>query len=90
MEKEIINSVDYYKYLGFETWYDNSAGEQVISIEDAREAMIEFAKMHVQQALQDACDFGLVVTYEDDEDGEPIYEIAHDTVFNAYPLSRIK
>lgn len=39
---------------GFQTWFDNEAGEMVISVEDLKQAMHEYAKQ-VSIAQREAC-----------------------------------
>jgi len=51
----------------------------IIKTYEARELMIEFAKMHVQEALRQA-----------DEDLSLRYEYDSDLILNAYPLENIK
>ena len=48
-----------------------------ISIEDAKEAMIEFAKLHVEQALKAASDSTLLYDFQEE-------------IKNSYPLDKIK
>ncbi len=55
----------------------------------------EFAKLHVQAALE-AADYKAQVTVVDYDDGgfnsapEPIYGVCNDSILNAYPLTNIK
>jgi hypothetical protein len=68
-----------------------------IDIEDAKEAIIEFAKLHVQEALKQASEKSLMKDvnedchYEDEEGNFPeIYFIDKDSILNAYGLNNIK
>lgn len=54
-----------------------------VSISDAIEAMIEFAKLHVIEALKEASENVII-------DGHPLeYELDKNSILNAYPLSNI-
>jgi hypothetical protein len=57
-----------------------------ISTEGAKNAMIEFAKYHVEKALKKAAQEAEInfEVYIDD------YEINRDSILNAYPLENIK
>lgn len=57
------------------------------------EAMIEFAKLHVQEALKAADEKAktTVVDYEFElEPPTPIWGVDSDSILNAYPLDKIK
>jgi hypothetical protein len=57
------------------------------------EAMIEFAKLHVQEALKAADEKAktTVVDYEYElETPTPIWGVDSDSILNAYPLDKIK
>jgi hypothetical protein len=57
------------------------------------EAMIEFAKLHVQEALKAADEKAIVtvVDYEFElEPPTPIWGVDSDSILNAYPLDKIK
>jgi hypothetical protein len=57
------------------------------------EAMIEFAKLHVQAALKAADEKAMVtvVDYEFElEPPTPIWGVDSDSILNAYPLDKIK
>ena len=58
-----------------------------ISIEDAKEAMIEFAKLHVTAALKNASENSETkwIKYTDHD-----YEVDKDSILNSYPLKNIK
>jgi hypothetical protein len=52
--------------------------------------MIEFAKMHVQEALKEACcnvDFDMISTTDHSEELAVVNE---NSILNAYPLTNIK
>lgn len=51
-----------------------------IDIEDTREALIEFAKLHVEAALKAAAD----------DYSEGSSDIVHESIINAYPFSNIQ
>jgi hypothetical protein len=50
----------------------------------------EFAKLHVEAALKSAWENAEIKQDIFSESGEPIYEINHLTILNAYPLENIK
>ncbi|MEI6186942.1 MAG: hypothetical protein WCP46_00370 [Alphaproteobacteria bacterium] len=90
---------------GFATWFvahSDTEGEVVINFSDCKEAMIEFAKLHVQAALEAAKDSAklLVINSEEYTDHKDLldeYECGSDTVvisassiINSYPLTNIK
>jgi len=54
-----------------------------ISIEDAKEAMIEFAKLHVEAALKEAAETNYPSTKAN-------FELVNSKILNAYPLKNIK
>ena len=51
--------------------------------------MIEFAKLHVESALKAAWENAEIKQDIFSESGEPIYEINHLSILNAYPLENI-
>jgi len=53
------------------------------------ELMIEFAKLHVEAALKAAWENAEIKQDIFSESGEPIYEINHLSILNAYPLENI-
>ena len=59
-----------------------------------REAMIEFAKMHVQEALKQASENATVTPIDHEEISEgsfrPIWGVDDESILNAYPLENIK
>jgi len=67
-----------------------------VSISDAIEAMIEFAKLHVEAALKEASDNAEAdYTYEGfggEFYDQPIYRyfVKKDSILNSYPLENIK
>jgi D-aminopeptidase len=60
-------------------------GKAQYSEEDVKKAMIEFAKLHVEQALKAASENVIV---HDDAFKEA--EVDKDSILNAYPLTNIK
>ena len=54
-----------------------------ISIEDAKEAMIEFARLHVEAALKEASEL-------EETNGTEGYRIYPESILNSYPLDKIK
>ena len=59
-----------------------------ISIEDAKEAMIEFAKLHVEEALKEASEKADYIT--DGQEHITDIWIDKDSILNSYPLENIK
>jgi hypothetical protein len=61
--------------------------EIYIPFDDAIEAIIEFAKLHVEQALKEASENAEMkwVRFTDHD-----YEIDKDSILNSYPLENIK
>jgi hypothetical protein len=57
-----------------------------IDIEDAKEAIIEFAKLHVEAALKAASKNADTIHIRNTND----YEIDKESILNAYPLTNIK
>ena len=59
-----------------------------------KEAMIEFAKMHVQEALKQASENATVTPIDHEEISEgsfrPIWGVDDESILNAYPLENIK
>ena len=59
-----------------------------------KEAMIEFAKMHVQEALKQASEKASVTPIDHEEISEgsfrPIWGVDDESILNAYPLENIK
>ena len=59
-----------------------------------REAMIEFAKMHVQEALKQASENATVTPIDHEEISEgsfrPIWGVDDESILNAYSLENIK
>ena len=57
-------------------------------------AMIEFAKMHVQEALKQASEKAFVTPIDHEEISEgsfiPIWGVDDESILNAYPLENIK
>ena len=54
---KIVTAEEYISNSGFPTWFtetSDSEGEVVINYEDCKQAMIEFAKLHVKEALKTA------------------------------------
>ena len=50
------------------------------------EAMIEFAKLHVEAALKSAYDNAVVSKFP----GDTNYQVEPDSILNSYPLTNIK
>ena len=67
---------------------------QKIDVEDAQQAIIEFAKLHVQAALKAADEKAIVTPIDHEEIAEgsfrPIWGVDSDSILNSYPLDRIK
>ena len=59
-----------------------------------QELMIEFAKMHVQEALKQASEKAFVTPIDHEEISEgsfmPIWGVDDESILNAYPLENIK
>jgi hypothetical protein len=71
----------------YQTWYDQEAGEMVISIQDCEEAMKEFAKFHVKEALKEASK-----PYNSEFNrGRKVERTKDDinSILNSYPIDKI-
>ena len=60
-----------------------------IDIEDARESIIEFAKLHVESALKEASENATTINKPKFK-GDINYVVDGDSILNAYPLENIK
>lgn len=71
--------------------YDNFGG---LGMYYVKEAMIEFAKMHVQEALKQASEKAFVTPIDHEEISEgsfrPIWGVDDESILNAYSLENIK
>ena len=71
--------------------FDKSGGLEVYYV---KEAMVDFAKMHVQKALQSAYDYHTIEKYKKEEmyDYPDIenFRANKKSILNAYPLDLIK
>jgi hypothetical protein len=67
---------------------------RVVDEDDAIEAMIEFAKMHVTAALKEASEKATVTPIDHEEISEgsfrPIWGVDDDSILNSYSLENIK
>ena len=71
----IPTAVKFQENSNYQSWSDSS--DMVIRVEDARELMIEFAKMHVKE-----CKLQIIEQFS-----IPVYK---DLIINTYPLTNIK
>ena len=85
------------KVITAQEFLDISFGENKAVRSKITKAMIEFAKLHVQEALKQASEKSLMKDvnedchYEDEEGNFPeIYFINKDSILNAYNLNNIK
>ena len=85
------------KVITAQEFLDISFGENKAVRSKITKAMIEFAKLHVQEALKQAIEKSLMKDvnedchYEDEEGNFPeIYFIDKDSILNAYNLNNIK
>jgi hypothetical protein len=62
-------------------------GKAQYTWEDVERAMKEFAKLHVEAALQDASEKSTVIR---DEEFYTISHVNKNSILNAYPLTNIK
>ena len=60
-----------------------------IDIEDARESIIEFAKLHVESALKEVSENATTINKPKFK-GDINYVVDGDSILNAYPLENIK
>ena len=62
--------------------------------DDVKQAMIEFAKLHVETALKEASEQATVTPIDHEEISEgsfrPIWGVDDDSILNSYPLDLIK
>jgi len=67
---------------------------KVVDEEEAIEAMIEFAKLHVEAALKEASENATVTPIDHEEISEgsfrPIWGVDDDSILNSYSLNNIK
>ena len=65
--------------------------EYLVDKEDFEEALIEFAKMHVEAALKEAAEDADLTnqSYNSSQEGSTM-EIDKNTILNSYPLENIK
>jgi hypothetical protein len=72
----------------------NEGGYNGIDEEALYRIMIEFAKLHVQEALKVASEEATVTPIDHEEISEgsfrPIWGVDDDSILNAYPLENIK
>lgn len=61
-----------------------------MSFTTVKEYLKEFAKYHVEKALQRAADLSFVEVVGETSMGMPIYEVDQESILNAYPLTFIK
>ena len=85
------------KVITAQEFLDISFGENKAVRSKITKVMIEFAKLHVQEALKQASEKSLMKDvnedchYEDEEGNFPeIYFIDKDSILNAYNLNNIK
>ena len=68
--------------------------DRIITHDDYIKGMIEFAKMHVQEALKQASEKACVTPIDHEEISEgsfrPIWGVDDESILNAYPLENIK
>ena len=73
------------QHLTISHFYDDITDQMVVPSSQLEQAMVDFAKMHVVQALKEASN---VLTV--DNDGDYINHPTKDSILNAYPLTNIK
>ena len=80
------------KYLQGSETYDKDY--PTISLYDAEQRMIEFAKLHVEAALKEASEKATVTPVDHEEISEgsfrPIWGVDDDSILNSYSLDNIK
>ena len=86
MEKKIIPTANelFEQYHGFEA---DSSSRDIISL------MIEFAKLHVQQALKEASEKALMEedwVWDGEEENHVYTGVDKDSILKSYPLENIK
>ncbi len=72
----------------YQTWFDDEAGDMVISTQDCKEVMIEFVKMHVRKALESASKPLNSPYNKGNKVDREVHDI--DIILNSYPLENIK
>ena len=96
MANKIPTAEEYINNQGFATWatLDSSdTMEVVINYQDCLQAMIEFAKLHVEAALKTASEEAEMKSYPYNgcpECGRDDMDIDKPSILNAYPLTNIK
>ena len=64
------------------------------ALNDVKDCMIEFAKLHVTAALKEASEKATVTPIDHEEISEgsfrPIWGVDDDSILNSYPLNKIK
>jgi hypothetical protein len=89
---EISTAEDFLQYhYQISYFYDAKTGQMVCFASDVQKAMIEFAKLHVKEALRCAGEDARCDWYDHDEiSNEKLYRVEKDTILDAYPLTNIK
>ena len=74
------------QHLTISHFYDDITDQMVVPSSQLEQAMVDFAKMHVEQALKEALEEAPTGSSTD----IPSYEEMKDAILNAYPLDNIK
>lgn len=88
---EFLNS-----HLKISHWYDNYTNQMVCYSDEVEQAMIEYARLHVKEALLQASEKCKMISvsgdnyFGNDEDDYLIDIIDKNSILNAYPLKNIK
>ncbi len=76
-------------HLEISYFYDDKTEKVVCYSDEVEQAMVEFAKLHVTEALKAANEHASIIEY-DSPFGGTNYLISEESVLTAYPLDLIK
>jgi hypothetical protein len=86
MDNKILTAEDFIQeHLEISHFYDDKTNRMVCFSEDVQQVMIEFAKLHVQSALESASENVETNYYYVEND-----PINKESIINSYPLDLIK
>lgn len=93
MENKIPSANDLFKIYSNLYQFEEGSPEYLIDKEDFREVMIEFAKLHVKQALETAAEevkvFVNVSILLDKPENKDKIKVYKESILNAYPEDNI-
>jgi hypothetical protein len=86
------------QHLTISHFYDDITDQMVVPSSQLEQAMVDFAKIHVKQALKEASEKVIMYDANDIDDPEldesgmayEYYIVDKESILNAYPLNKIK